>query len=824
MKKSLVVLSVLALILLVGSASAADTWEYSPPSFMIPDLEHSEITDMVCGHVPYSATASTLGIFVSINVTHIDWTPLPLPIETYALVNFTAPNGTVTQYDFRETNWYWGTGLSPVDLESSVHYQVGTYDIVAGLGTCQLVVDHEIEPMHVESTEYGDGWQIKHYSDGKSAYSNHATYLRWDNQWIPEEWLNISNGNWSYAVADAGTKMNFTADGRTISIPKANTKFDLSLFKISPSLTYTKTALLNNMVSVNATVGYLTFPYSLSQIKDYADEHNIKVGRWLFQAGQEHIEIYDDVKINHTYVNMTGQNETVLAVTTLDKSFYQFKIVNDEIRLYFLKAEANKMSGNITFEMNSWTVGNGGNAWTGNSTKDNTTLNRDTNHIMLRQEVDDYISYWRCDGAWTYDVNTSYDENTTSDNTGTLSNGAYFMTSKLFSPIYIGHHGNATFFNFSDGPPDLVNVGNAANINPTNAITVEAWIYPNILVNWQRIVERKYSYVLGISSYHGVYFGLTKSSQTYIDGTTPLVVNQWRHVVGRWNGTTMNIYINGIKQIETATISAPISTNNNSVLFGYLDESPYYHYGGLIDDVRIYSRALTNDEINQTMSNTMKSSGKLTTWFNAGTGNYTYQVTINASTDATSNYTVWYGDNSTGSYTQLGGTLTGDNTLAISGTKYQNTDVQVRLAGNTTSTPEIVTITFWTEAIPDTSFTVTLPTGQTQAFFNATNKSSKNVNATGQNLTAGFLYITNTGNVALDFYAVQDSAQPTGVVLKGSTDNNPAGESVVPIADSLTKIIDAVPVSGTQYFWLWADYSNALPMNAQRNLSVNSSQ
>ncbi len=124
----------------------------------------------------------------------------------------------------------------------------------------------------------------------------------------------------------------------------------------------------------------------------------------------------------------------------------------------------------------------------------------------------------------------------------------------------------------------------------------------------------------------------------------------------------------------------------------------------------------------------------------------------------------------------------------------------------------------------DTSFTVSLPSGITQAFFNASNKSSKNVNANGQNSSTGFLYITNTGNVAEDFYAIINSSQPAGVALKGSTDNNPAGESVVPIDDSLTKIIDAIPVSESQYFWLWVDYSNASPMAEQRVLSVNSSQ
>ena len=64
---------------------------------------------------------------------------------------------------------------------------------------------------------------------------------------------------------------------------------------------------------------------------------------------------------------------------------------------------------------NSWIVGQGGNAWSGNSSITNMTLNRDTNNIELRQQVDDYVSYWRFDN---HSSNIMYDENTTSNNNG----------------------------------------------------------------------------------------------------------------------------------------------------------------------------------------------------------------------------------------------------------------------------------------------------------------------------------------------------------------------------------------------------------------------
>lgn len=118
-----------------------DIWEYSNPLFAMADPDRPGWTMMTCGHVPYSATQDILKIFVNINVTYLD-SP-PLLIETFAFVNYTAPNGSVTPYELRKSNYYY-TGRYPVWLElPTIYYQVGTYDIVGGVGggTCQLIVD-----------------------------------------------------------------------------------------------------------------------------------------------------------------------------------------------------------------------------------------------------------------------------------------------------------------------------------------------------------------------------------------------------------------------------------------------------------------------------------------------------------------------------------------------------------------------------------------------------------------------------------------------------------------------------------------------------------
>lgn len=91
------------------------------------------------------------------------------------------------------------------------------------------------------------------------------------------------------------------------------------------------------------------------------------------------------------------------------------------------------------------------------------------------------------------------------------------------------------------------------------------------------------------------------SNYTYLD-------DNWHHFVGNYFGVSNNvnsnefsIYIDNVlvSQSNTNTGSATLPINNNSdIMIGssWTDASPFFK--GLIDDVRIYNRVLTLDEIN----------------------------------------------------------------------------------------------------------------------------------------------------------------------------------------------------------------------------------
>ena len=92
--------------------------------------------------------------------------------------------------------------------------------------------------------------------------------------------------------------------------------------------------------------------------------------------------------------------------------------------------------------------------------------------------------------------------------------------------------------------------------------------------------------------------------------------------------------------------------------------------------------------------------GNLITWYDAGSGNETYQLWFN--TTSTQNHSDYYRENNTGSYVLLGANQIGNQSYTLS-TKYQNTQPRTILHGNTTETSELISITFKTQTTEETA-------------------------------------------------------------------------------------------------------------------------
>jgi hypothetical protein len=163
-----------------------------------------------------------------------------------------------------------------------------------------------------------------------------------------------------------------------------------------------------------------------------------------------------------------------------------------------------------------------------------------------------------------------------------------------------GRDGGALEF---DGTGDYVDCGNTPVISPTTELTVMAWIKVNPWTKtWEAILAKgDDSYRLSRSgSGNATHFGCGGTSGNYFDGSTVVTDNQWHHVCGVYDGARQTIYIDGV--LDTAIPSTgSVTASANNLFIGENSGAAGRHITGLIDDVRLYNRALTVEEIMEAM-------------------------------------------------------------------------------------------------------------------------------------------------------------------------------------------------------------------------------
>lgn len=180
------------------------------------------------------------------------------------------------------------------------------------------------------------------------------------------------------------------------------------------------------------------------------------------------------------------------------------------------------------------------------------------------------------------------------------NNGNMFgiATSTFYSAGKIGQG-----FNF-DGVNDYVNMGDVLDASSAS-MSVSAWIKLNKLNANQKIVYKNHSvspwesWELYIDTANEASFQMANTSASYFSaGTDPLSAGVWYHLVGVKNGNDLSIYLNGVNGSSwTGTVSGTVQNGNGGLLFGVDAVGGSSLFNGIIDDVRIYNRALSAAEI-----------------------------------------------------------------------------------------------------------------------------------------------------------------------------------------------------------------------------------
>jgi hypothetical protein len=78
-------------------------------------------------------------------------------------------------------------------------------------------------------------------------------------------------------------------------------------------------------------------------------------------------------------------------------------------------------------------------------------------------------------------------------------------------------------------------------------------------------------------------------------------LNTWTHIAATYDGTTLRLFVNGV-QTSTKAVTGSIKTSTGALRFGGNTSWSDEWFSGLIDEVRLYNRALTAAEIQTDMA------------------------------------------------------------------------------------------------------------------------------------------------------------------------------------------------------------------------------
>lgn len=210
-----------------------------------------------------------------------------------------------------------------------------------------------------------------------------------------------------------------------------------------------------------------------------------------------------------------------------------------------------------------------------------------------------------------YPFNGDTNDASGNGNNGTIVGGVTYTTSPAGQAISL------------DGIDDWVNVGDVDALDGQQQITISAIVNPsetqwggwNIVTKHDTWGEQYYYFSFSARTDGTLFFGISEDpsygTELHAQTTSPVFsINEWQHVAVVFDGSQpaledrIKFFYNGVAQNSTLTSIYDVDqtpVNDKPLRIGATRSSAggYYPFAGMIDEVYLYNRALSETEIQQ---------------------------------------------------------------------------------------------------------------------------------------------------------------------------------------------------------------------------------
>jgi len=205
--------------------------------------------------------------------------------------------------------------------------------------------------------------------------------------------------------------------------------------------------------------------------------------------------------------------------------------------------------------------------------------------------------------------------------------GAYYKFDETGGTIAVDSWGNGNDATLVGGPTWVLGkYGNAVSLSgssqyvslpvgimsPISDCTIACWVKLSSNAMWSRIFD--FGSGTGVNMFltpqggaARIRYAITTSGsggEQQIDGAAALPTESWQHVAVTWTGNVGTLYVNAVQVGQNASMTLKPSSLGNTTL-NYIGRSQYNdpYLAGLVDEFRIYNRALSAAEISQLYTN-----------------------------------------------------------------------------------------------------------------------------------------------------------------------------------------------------------------------------